>query len=241
MASVSATKEFRWHLNWPILILFSAFLGLFVSLGFWQLERAEQKREIIQQQASHSQATATRVSNFDFFDGEQYQQIELFGRFLSTTHWRLQNQIVDGQVGIDLLQPFMLTNGQTIIVNRGWVPANATVEPSINDANINLQGAVRAPMDLPFVSNIFTGSEASVVEIIPADFPLDNLVADWYLQIAPEHPAALKTHWQVATMPPAKHMGYAAQWFTMAAVLMAALLFTNSNLAYVLGFKSHAN
>jgi cytochrome oxidase assembly protein ShyY1 len=241
MATVTATKEFQWQLNVPLLGLFGLVFLLFISLGIWQIARAEQKQTLLDQQRQGAINASHSVSNFDYFDGSEYQSVRLFGQFQVTKFWHLQNQIVDGQIGNDILAAFTLTNGQTIIVNLGWLAKDVEVTPAINASPVTITGFVRKPMDLPFVKNIFTPGQESIVEIIPGDFPQANIVSDWYLQIAPSEPMALTTHWQVKTMSPDKHMGYAVQWFSMAAVLFVALVFSNSNLAVILGFKSSTN
>lgn len=241
MATITATKEFRWQLNVPLLGLFGLVFLLFISLGIWQLARAEQKQTLLDQQHQGTVNASQSVVNFDYFDGSEYERVKLYGQFQAIKFWRLQNQIVDGQIGNDILAAFTLINGQTIIVNLGWLAKDSEVTPVTDATPVNITGFVRKPMDLPFVKNIFTPGQESIVEIIPAHFPEANIIADWYLQIAPSEPMALTTHWQVQTMSPDKHIGYAVQWFAMAAVLFVALVFSNSNLAVILGFKSNAN
>ena len=44
-------------------------------------------------------------------------------------------------------------------------------------------------------------------------------VLPFEIRIAPDSPAALAAEWPVVNQSPSKHVGYAVQWFAMAAVL----------------------
>jgi cytochrome oxidase assembly protein ShyY1 len=59
------------------------------------------------------------------------------------------------------------------------------------------------------------------------------------LRISATNSAALEVDWKIVNSSTAKHQGYAVQWFLMAAVLLIALIFANSNLAEVSGFKKN--
>ena len=123
---------------------------------------------------------------------------------------------------------------------RFSIPIPKTPKPLFHTASqhiffiFTIEGRLRAPFDLPFFDNDFSGSGPSVLEIDPKQFPYPDLITDWYLQISPEHPQALTTHWQLPKITPAKHLGYALQWFSMSLVLLIAFIFANSNLGLLL-------
>ena len=51
------------------------------------------------------------------------------------------------------------------------------------------------------------------------------------MRLEADSPAALRTGWEIVTVSPEKHRGYAVQWFMMAAALVVLSAFANSNLA----------
>lgn len=54
------------------------------------------------------------------------------------------------------------------------------------------------------------------------------------VRIDPDHRAALTVDWQVVNVSPAKHKGYAVQWFAMAVALGILFILRSSNLWQVL-------
>mgnify|MGYP000143624448 CR=1 FL=1 len=58
-----------------------------------------------------------------------------------------------------------------------------------------------------------------------------HAVKDAYqLRLDQDSPGALQTGWAAVSVQPAKHTGYAVQWFVMALVLLLMTLIANSNL-----------
>ena len=223
-------ENLRWQHNRLLLVFYLAFVGIFISLGIWQLSRAEQKRTWLAQRDS-STPQFDFVDNLAFVNPQEFSQISLRGQFAADQAWLLQNQRVNNQLGYDLIAPFQPQQGPAILVNLGWQPtADITSWLANIGDTIAIHGKLRTPMDLPFVSNIFSTGKDSLVEITPGDFPYPNLEKRWYLQISPEHPLAQVTHWQNKTISPEKHRAYAVQWFAMALVLTAAFIIATTNI-----------
>ena len=53
----------------------------------------------------------------------------------------------------------------------------------------------------------------------------------YQLRLDQDSPGALQTGWATVSVQPAKHTGYAVQWFAMALVLLVMTVIANSNLA----------
>ena len=67
-------------------------------------------------------------------------------------------------------------------------------------------------------------------------------MAPYPVRIDDGQPGALAVDWQIVNVSPAKHRGYAVQWFTMAAVLAIIFLMRSSNLIELLrGRKSETH
>ena len=66
---------------------------------------------------------------------------------------------------------------------------------------------------------------------------LGQTVAPYSLRINAGQPGALEVAWQVVNVSPAKHRGYAVQWFTMATVLALIYLLRCSNLWQLLAVR----
>lgn len=241
MQYIASIGNIRWHINWMSALFFICFFILFLSLGIWQINRAEEKQQWLDNQQSQLNDSAKPHSMAALASLSEFTKVRLEGRFDAGQFWHLQNQVLNGVTGFDILVPFTNANQQSVLINLGWSEEPLTTLDHLPLGPITIEAIVRAPLDLPFVENIFTELESSVVEILPEYFPYPDLINSNYLQIEPDQPYALVTHWQHTVMKPAKHIGYAIQWFAMAVVLLIAFFLANSNLAQLLGWQSERN
>ena len=106
-------------------VLFLALVGAFVGLGFWQLDRAEQKRELFGAfDAGSGGAAATALIEGDALAEHRYERLRLHGRFLSSRQILLDWVTHAGRVGYQVLTPFRPDGSERwIVVNRGWIAA----------------------------------------------------------------------------------------------------------------------
>ncbi len=233
-----SVRQIHWTIDVKAAILFGLFFLLFLTLGVWQLDRAADKRAISQQKLQYAQFEPIDLLSLKHTPAE-FQSVSLKGEFDIHNIWFLKNQIIKGEYGYDLLIPFNTVQGETLLVNLGWVDGTSSRPPEINHNQLmplldmpSIFGNARKPMNLPFVENIFQNvGNDSILEITPESFPYSGMESSWYLQISPDHPAALRTHWQDKSIKASKHIGYAIQWFAMAITLAFAFLLTNSDLA----------
>ena len=121
-------------INFRLLLFTVFFLVVFVRLGFWQLERAEEKEaqriaQAVSEDAqpmtlSQAQRERSRLSG---------QLIEDRGRFLEETVFLRDNVIFQGTVGFEVMRLFRSEAGDIALVNFGFVPGGSdrSVLPSV--------------------------------------------------------------------------------------------------------------
>lgn len=208
-----------------------ALLALCLRLGFWQLERGEQKRQLID---AGTQNTSINEANGQLANA-LWKTITLNGNYLAETPYLLDNQSHQGQPGYQVFSRFALNDGQQLLVNRGWVAQNdaSTVQAiSATNARQSLNGIVapyrRAGMRLgppvvsppnarPVVVNYPTQQEWEAL--------FEQALLPFTIWLAADQPNGYLRDWQVQSVPPEKHLGYAFQWFAMAtAVAVISLI-----------------
>jgi surfeit locus 1 family protein len=216
----------------PILI-FLCLLVLLLSLGSWQMNRAEQKREFLQQQqraeVSGSLQLSTAMKDSDI---ARYQKLTVAGHYDKTQQFLIDNQINEGKAGYFVLTPFMLQDQQkAILVNRGWIAANPN-RTQLPDVTIPVAGITTITgraNHFPSVgikmagAEIPTDSTPSVVQVVDSlvlakklGYPLFTV----QLELDATQPHGFKRDWHITTlMPPEQHIAYALQWFALAATL----------------------
>ena len=245
VSSRGNVAEFEWQINWKLCLLCALLLLLLVSLGFWQLHRAQEKQtlqELLKQQQELPALQWSRDSAKTLVaENVAFRQVVMTGSFDPQKIWLLENQTWQGQLGVHVIQLFSLQDGGAVLVNRGWLAAGEyrnQLPPVPATSAKRVRGRLVKPTD-----NIFL-KQQPLIETWPQtllEVNIDQLQAvskgpliPWILQIDEADPSALQVHWRNINMPASKHLGYAWQWFSMAFVLSILTLFANSNLSQVL-------
>lgn len=213
--------------QWQISLLFILFLPLLLRLGFWQLERADEKAQLL---AKYQQQRNLPAQIFSDDGGKiaEYQSVIIEGAYNTKHYWLLDNKPRSGKVGYEVVMPFW-TGKQWVLINRGWViaPVLRSELPVINtpEAAIKIQGYFYQEAKNAIIKN--TKSDHSAlwpkrvlqldVEQISRD--LDGVVYPKLLRIQRGEESAFITEWPLINTLPEKHSAYAVQWFAMALML----------------------
>lgn len=237
--------KFHVELNWKLALFALLFLPLLVGLGFWQLERAEEKKTI--QESWHQQQALPPVPFADVAEnsGHLYRRVTMSGRFLPEHYFLLENQINNGRLGYEVIMPFILDeSGQPVLINRGWVAADPYREelPEFDTPQMPL--VVSGMLIQPGLNRLIESADHvdqwphRVLQIDPGAMEqlletvgVAELASPSVLHLDPDSAAALDVDWQPVNLSPSTHLGYAVQWFAMALALLILTLFANTNFA----------
>lgn len=99
-------------------------VGLIVllNLGFWQLRRNEAAKERVA--AIKERVESPPLANADLSrppDELHFRRAELTGRWTSAPPLLMTGRYEFGEVGFDVIQPFVVDGGPVLLVNRGWI------------------------------------------------------------------------------------------------------------------------
>lgn len=208
-------------------------LPALVALGFWQLDRAEQKRGLM---AAHQQQEIAAPISLNQLEGSvdpAYVRVKLSGSFDTQHSLLLDNRMRGGKAGVEVLQPFYdQVSGLWVLLNRGWLPwPDRRVPPQFTtpDTPLQLIASVYVSLGdgLQLQDVAETAGWPKLVTKVDAKAlwkklgrgGMDNQVR---LQAGP---AAFDTEWPVVAMSPDKHVGYAVQWFAMALTLLGLFIY----------------
>jgi surfeit locus 1 family protein len=222
---------------------FLCLLFLLLSLGTWQLNRAQAKREFLQQQAHIQAAEILTLSTAiaDQAETLRYRELTVSGHYDVTQQFLIDNQISEGKAGYFVLTPFVLKGeNKAILVNRGWIPLNQD-RTRLPDVSITTEVNMITGRANHFPSvgiklagaEIPTDSSPAVVQIVDSEVLAKKLgypLFSFQLELDKTLPNGFKREWHTTTlMPPEQHTAYATQWF--------ALAFTLTVLFIVFSFK----
>jgi len=226
-----AAYEFRPSL-WVSLAMIVV-LCILLSLGFWQLDRAEQKAETVQAMEQQLGKPEIEVYSGDFFKkNRRFRHVVISGVFEAEHQYLLDNRIHKSQPGYLVVTPFKFNGGAgRILVNRGWVPLgrdrNVLPVIDVTTAQTTVRGVVSdLPGKLPSFGIGPTPDTASWPKVI-RDIEIDQIneqlgytMPPSMLQLEQSHEAAYVQNWQPLASGPDKNRSYAIQWFAMALVLV---------------------
>lgn len=228
----------RFVFNWKVTLFAFVCLALFIKLGFWQLQREDEKRRFIAEQQTRAAQAATVAADLPSTGDLNGLPVALSGHFDPDVIFLLDNRVLDGQVGFEVHQLFLDTSGRRLLVNRGFVPMGRTRQdpvdiPAVDGLPVQIQGRVYQSVNgLPLVHNgvIDPGRMPVIVQHIDiAEFGrlLEMALYPHIIRLAETETGALPRHWPGTVMLPEQHRGYAIQWFTLALVVtLAWLLFS---------------
>ena len=233
-----ASFDFRPGL-WPTLATL-ILLPFLTRLGFWQLERAGWKQDVVDRHAERIQQPAVALrSQLPVTPDSQYRSVTVSGSYDIDRQLLLDNRLHQGLAGYHVLTPLRLAGSDTsVLVNRGWVPLGASraVLPDLPGpaGDVRLSGMIVLPPGdvflLDTVEEPGTGWPQVVQSIdIPAmEARLGHGLLPLVLQLDAENEYGFVREWKpVYGIPPAKHRAYAMQWFTLALVL--AMIYVGVN------------
>jgi surfeit locus 1 family protein len=221
---------------WTVTLSAALALVLTLSLGFWQLRRADQKlalEAVIFDKKSMVAAENAELFAMKIIANAYHHPVRLRGHWLHAHTVFLDNRQMNARQGFYVLTPLKLSGrDQAIVVQRGWVPRNfqdRTLLPALptSEAEVTVQGRL-APPPAKLYELAGTGTGAIRQNLDLAAFAAEirqSLVLASVVQTEPtdaQDAKALQRNWPQATSGVDRHHGYAAQWFALA-VLIATL------------------
>lgn len=229
----------------PVIGWIAAILLIAIScaLGSWQLRRMQQKQatlalvaEVLRVRTPQPLRIADEASRADSYDWAMGE-----GRFLPHPAWLLDNQQREGRPGVRVFRLFQPHDGDAtpLLIDMGWLPVGAARQmPDISAApqgDIIVRGLLLPPPSRGLLAGAETRTQDGQYLVIALD-PVTIAARSGIARIAPRvlrlDPALPLGHARDLdvlpnTLPPERHLGYAVQWFALAAaVLIIALLLT---------------
>jgi len=253
MVVVTQNKPiFKWQPSIGMLLFAVFFLPVTLFLGFWQLDRAEEKRALLAEYHARKDATPVQLAALGAGGEHQYRRVLASGHFVEDATVLLENRVRDGKPGYEVLSAFEGVPGQPWLwVNRGWIQGayDRSVLPEIphEEGALTLRGHLYRSEEKPFTVGEETWREQWPQVFQNADMELlsERLGKGFFpyvLRLDEDSSAALQAGWSIVNVMPEKHTGYAVQWFFLAAALVILSLFANSNLGAVIkGRHSKSN
>lgn len=223
----------RWLLN----IIAVAMTYFLCTLGFWQLDRAHQKEQLLSRHAARSNMTPLDLQSLlqrqtDVADFP----LTMRGTYLNEYSFLLDNRIHEGQSGYNVITPFV-SEKNVVLVDRGWLPQLHSRRdlPSIpvESSEQIVVGNVYEPTTKAFLLKNDDYSRPQwpmliqKIDIEKMVGLLSGQVAPFILRLAADNASPFVRDPVIHTLSPDKNYAYAFQWFAMAIAVVALTLTLN--------------
>ena len=221
---------FKVRLEWRLILVALVLMVVFVKLGFWQLSRAAEKREL--QLALDQRLAQPPVALRELGPAAQlaYLPVTLRGSFLKGKNLLLVRQFYRGQAGVEVITPFRLARDNSLVlVSRGWSSTDAAATKLVPEGEQTLSGTLFLDTSQAFFKQPSATAASWPVTLRQLDI---GLAASYYneplrpyvVRLSPNSPAVLQAHWPKPMVASASHRSYALQWFAMASLVLLALV-----------------
>ena len=237
------SEGFRFEADWRTTLFALVLVPALAALGFWQLSRAEEKAVIAEEFEQKRAREPAPLSDLEGADPEllAYHPVRLTGSFREE-YFLQDNRLVQGRYGNEVLGVFELSDGGLALVNRGWIvadPARQSLpEAPVVEGPVTITGSVYVAPGAAYTlaEDPYAGDWPIRVQALDMakaagalEVPTDTLFA-YPVRIDEEETGALYVDWKIVNVSPAKHFGYAVQWFAMSAVLAVLYILRSTNL-----------
>lgn len=228
----------RFAPSWLMTLITLLLLVAFVSLGQWQWGRAAEKRALWASFTSPD-ASARPLGTRSLAELPRYARLELSGRFEPDHQFLLDNRTYRGRAGYEVLTPFVLADGRTLLVDRGWVSfgGRRDVLPEIDFSppeRVTITGRVD---ELP-AAGLESGRAApsrgegwpkvtSYPRMQQLEAALGRRLEKRILLLDAGVPHGFARGWRPPGATPATHLSYAMQWWSFAALLIVLYVALN--------------
>ena len=222
----------------PALIFVITFCG-FIVLGFWQIDRAEQKNTLNSNYTDRQQEAAIVLDKNNVIDEKSsllWRKVEFEGSFINKQNIILDNQIFNQIAGFNIITPFKIKGSDSLVlVNRGWHPnlKNREMLPIINEisgekvlqghiASFPVSGIKLGKNNIETLnSQIFRFQRLDAAEL---NYFFSAKIMPYMIYLDPIIDKELYGNFKLPAPDSQKNYGYAFQWFAFAITLL--IIFT---------------
>ena len=215
-----------------ILIFAIIFVPITISLGLWQIERANEKKVIISNYDKLLVSTPIALQKEQPL--ENWQPIEAVGAYQDLVIYE-DNAINSGKAGFKVYHLFQNGDGTFIFVHRGFIERNLIKNnlPRIDTpvGKKNIKGTTLFKQNNTFVKNIEESDIRIIQEfntsVLIERFPIlkDRYLHPFLFNLDVRDADKFQPIEKPVNMTATKHIGYAIQWFGLCAALIILTIY----------------
>jgi surfeit locus 1 family protein len=203
-------------------------VAILSSLGFWQLDRAEQKQQLEEAVEARMKGPPLLITGaLDKKKIEQFRRLTVRGEYAGKHEILIDNATWNGKAGYHVITPFHIKGSDRyVLVNRGWIPVGRDrqiiPETTVPSGEMVVEGRLGR----------IKGKPAFISDKVPPDnsgekvwFYLDGgffsektglSIEPYLLLLSNESGEGYVREWPDYEGRYGMHLAYAVQWFSFA-------------------------
>lgn len=223
-----------WVIYWRWLLVTIIAVVLLLALAMWQLMRAAEKTQLLERLEKLQQAGAVSAQTLEKLTTAEADGLPITtqGQWVEPAIWLLDNQMLHGKIGYDVIVPVRLNATEKIVlINLGWLaaPHDRAQLPEVNiPAQLSIQGIVRTRLGGFRLgeNSEMKGQWPMRIQQVDVRELSESLKQSLYSGIIyQQQNTPYAVHYRPVVMPPERHRAYALQWALLAlAALVIALV-----------------
>jgi surfeit locus 1 family protein len=228
-------REYRLRFRLFPFLLLAVPIPLFMYLGFWQLDRAEQKRELAATLEQRSHLPPVAITGMST-DSEQlrWRNVTARGEFEPAGRVFIENRMYAGRNGFHVITPLRLAGSDVrVLVNQGWVAADRALGiPQLPTPSRAVE--VSGRVDVPAAPALLLHQTPDMAAAWGNRWPFLTVqlfaeragypVVPFVILQSPGDAEGFLRNWPKDMPKEGMHLGYAIQWFAFAAIAASIFL-----------------
>ncbi len=198
---------------------------IFLGLSYWQLNSYREDKSNLESLLDNSNKYVIELSEVNNY--KQFDTITIYESLTIEKTWFLRSRVLNGQSGYNLINLVTNNDGNSLIVNRGWVPIESTLDQFVEKKYSDYTGK------LLFYNEQTVGQD----DIVGSDFlfridksflesEMNVKLPEYYLVLTEN--CGMKIECIDITQPyDAPHLSYSFQWLFFAICLTIVIFRKN--------------
>ena len=198
---------------------------IFLGLSYWQLNSYREDKSNLESLLDNSNKYVIELSEVNNY--KQFDTITIFEPLVIEKTWFLRSRVLNGQSGYNLIHLVTNNAGNSLIVNRGWVPIESTIDQFVKQNYSDYTGKLLFYNEQTIGQDDIVGSDFLFrIDKTFIESEMNVKLPEYYLVLTEN--CGMKIECIDITQPyDAPHLSYSFQWLFFAICLTIVIFRKN--------------
>jgi cytochrome oxidase assembly protein ShyY1 len=198
---------------------------IFLGLSYWQLNSYREDKSNLESLLDNSNKYVIELSEVNKY--KQFDSITIIEPLAIEKTWFLRSRVLNGQSGYNLIHLVTNNNGNSLIVNRGWVPIESTINQFVEQKYSDYTGKLLYYNEQTIGQDDIVGSDFLFrIDKTFIESEMNVKLPEYYLVLTEN--CGMKIECIDITQPyDAPHLSYSFQWLFFAICLTIVIFRKN--------------